>query len=147
MYKSDGGKNGMVILLAIVGMVCWGIAPIFAKIGLQNVNPLAGLALRTMLAAGLIVGWVVLDGTISNIKTIPFNSWILIGIEAILATLIGDLAYYAAIKKGDVSLVTIIMSSSPLVTILCAVLFLGEQLTLERIAGAALVALGIVLII
>ena len=147
MRKFNGGKNGMVILLALIGMVCWGIAPIFAKIGLRNVNPLAGLALRTMLAASLIVGWVIIDGTIANVKAIPFNSWIIIGIEAILATLVGDLAYYAAIKKGDVSLVTIIMSSSPLVTILCATLFLGEVITLERIAGAALVVLGIVLII
>lgn len=147
MYIFNGGKNGMVILLAIIGMVCWGIAPIFAKIGLQNVNPLAGLALRTMLAASLIVGWVVLDGTIANVKSIPFSSWLIIGIEAILATLIGDLAYFAAIKKGDVSLVTIIMSSSPLVTILCAAIFLGEHITFQRLAGAALVVLGIVLII
>jgi bacterial/archaeal transporter family protein len=137
----------MVILLSIIGMICWGIAPIFAKIGLQNVNPLAGLALRTMLAAGLITGWVILDGTISNVQAIPFNTWILIGIEAILATLVGDLAYFAAIKKGDVSLVTIIMSSSPLITILCAVISLGEKITFERIAGGALVVLGIILLI
>ncbi len=137
----------MVILLALAGMVCWGIAPIFAKIGLSNATPLAGLALRTMFAAGLIIGWVIIDGTMSSIKDIPFNSWILIAIEAILATLVGDLAYYAAIKKGDVSLVTIIMSSSPLVTIICSVLFMGEQITLERIIGAALIILGIICIV
>lgn len=137
----------MVFILSIFGMICWGIAPIFAKIGLNNVNPLAGLAIRTMLAAGLITSWVAVSGNVSQIRHIPFNSWVLIAIEAILATLVGDLAYYAAIKKGDVSMVSIIMSSSPLVTILCASIFLGEKITLMRVAGSVLVILGIVLVI
>lgn len=137
----------MVFVFAIFGMICWGIAPIFAKIGLNNVNPLAGLTLRTLFAAGLITSWGTISGSIVQVKNIPFNSWVLIAIEAILATLIGDLAYFAAIKRGDVSMVAIIMSSSPLVTIVCAAIFLGEQITFWRIVGAGLVILGIVLVI
>lgn len=137
----------MVFLLALFGMICWGIAPVFAKIGLRNVDPLAGLVLRTIFAASVVSGWVIVSGSFTKISSIPVNSWWLIGVEALLATLVGDLAYYAAIKKGDVSIVTIIMSSSPLITILCAVLFLGEQITLLRLVGAGLVVLGIILIV
>lgn len=147
MHRSTGGKNKMVILLAVSGMLCWGIAPIFAKIGLSNVNPLAALALRTFFAACLIFSWVAIDGTLIQVKNIPRFSLVLIGMEAILATVVGDLAYYAAIKKGDVSLVTIIMSSSPLITILFAVIFLGEQITLFRALGTALIILGIFLVV
>jgi Predicted membrane protein len=145
--KSFGGKNTMVILLSLFGMICWGIAPIFAKVGLKNVDPMSGLILRTIMASSVVCGWVLVSGSFTKVSSIPANSWWLIAVEALLATLVGDLAYYAAIKKGDVSLVTIIMSSSPLVTILCSVLFLGEQITLIRIVGAGLVILGIVLII
>jgi len=145
--KTVGGKNKMVFLLALFGMVCWGIAPIFAKIGLKNVDPLSGLVLRTIIASSVVCGWVFLSGSFTKVSSIPANSWWLIAVEALLATLVGDLAYYAAIKKGDVSLVTIIMSSSPLITILCSVLFLGEQITMLRIIGAGLVMLGIVLIV
>lgn len=137
----------MVFLLALFGMICWGVAPVFAKIGLRNVDPLAGLVLRTIFAASVVSSWVIVSGSFSKISSIPVGSWWLIGIEALLATLVGDLAYYAAIKKGDVSIVTIIMSSSPLITILCAVLFLGEQITLVRIIGAGFVVLGIILIV
>lgn len=137
----------MVFLLALFGMICWGIAPVFAKIGLRNVDPLAGLVLRTIFAASVVSSWVIVSGSFTKISSIPVNSWWLIGVEALLATLVGDLAYYAAIKKGDVSMVTIIMSSSPLITILCAVLFLGEQISLLRIIGAGLVVLGIILIV
>lgn len=137
----------MVFLLAIFGMVCWGIAPIFAKVALKSVNPIAGLTLRTLFAASVVICWTAVSGNFIQVKNIPFNSWILIAIEAMLATLVGDLAYFAAIKRGEVSLVTIIMSSSPLVTIIFAVIFLGEQITLLRFIGAVLVILGIILII
>lgn len=137
----------MVFLLAVFGMICWGIAPVFAKIGLKNVDPMAGLVLRTIFASSVVTCWVLVSGSFSKISSIPVSAWWLIGVEALLATLVGDLAYYAAIKKGDVSIVTIIMSSSPLITILCAVLFLGEQITLLRVVGAGLVVLGIILIV
>lgn len=137
----------MVYLLAIFGMVCWGIAPIFAKIGLNNANPMAALVLRTLMAAGMVTAWIGVSGSLGQIKQIPFNSWILLGIEAILATLIGDLAYYAAIKRGEVSVVTVIMASSPLVTMICAIIFLGEQITTFRVIGATFIILGIILIV
>lgn len=137
----------MVYFLAIFGMVCWGIAPIFAKIGLNNANPMAALVLRTLMAAGMVTAWIAVSGSLGQVKQIPFNSWILLGIEAILATLIGDLAYYAAIKRGEVSVVTVIMASSPLVTMICAIIFLGEQITTFRIIGAAFIILGVILIV
>lgn len=136
----------IVFWLAIFGMICWGIAPLFAKIGLHNVDPTAALAVRTLMAATLISGWLGFSGHFDHVRAIPLNSWLLIGIEAILATLVGDLAYYAAIKRGEVSIVTVIMASSPLVTMAGAVWFLGEDLNFYKIIGASFIILGIILI-
>lgn len=137
----------MVIWIALFGMLCWGVAPIFLKLGLNNVNPLYALVLRTMIAAGLVSGWMLISGSYNQVKTIPFSACILLTCEAILATLIGDLAYYAAIKKGDISVVTVIMASSPLVTMLGATIFLGEHITAIKVIGASLIILGIILIV
>lgn len=136
----------MVIWIALFGMVCWGIAPIFAKLGLNNVNPVAGLVLRTMMAACLVTSWVGFSGTVGQLKGISFNSWLLIGIEAVLATVVGDLAYYTAIKDGNVSVVSIIMSIAPLVTMVCSSIFLGEPLTIWRVIGAGYIIFGMILI-
>ncbi|HOJ11623.1 MAG TPA: EamA family transporter [Clostridiales bacterium] len=136
-----------VFLLALFGMICWGIAPIFAKVGLKNMNPSVGLVFRTLFAASVVTCWAVANGTFSQMKGIPVYTLLLIAIESLLATLVGDLAYFAAIKRGDVSLVTIIMSSSPFVTLLFACIFLGEKITLVRFIGAAFVITGIILII
>ncbi|MEN6351556.1 MAG: EamA family transporter [Syntrophomonas sp.] len=137
----------MGLLFAVFAMICWGIAPIFAKIGLNNVDPLAGLVLRTMIAMGVVTGWVGISGSVEHLRTIPFNSWLLIGIEALLATIVGDLAYYYAIKNEEVSLVSIILSTSPLVTMFCAVIFLGEPVTIWRVIGAVYIVLGMILVI
>jgi transporter family protein len=133
----------MYYLLAFVGMICWGIAPLFAKLGLKDVDPLMGLAVRTVFSLIIISSIMTINGSIFALKSISTKTLILLFIEAVLASSLGDLAYFAAIKKGDVSIVTIIMSSSPLVTILCATLFLGEPFTLPRVIGAVLIVIGI----
>lgn len=137
----------MVFLLALIGMICWGIAPIFVKLGLKDVNPLIGLFVRTTFTLIVISGWMFLDGSITKVKNLTPTALTLLAAEAVFATLIGDLAYFAAIKRGAVSLVTIIMSSSPLITIICSIIFLGEHVTMTRLLGTGLIIIGIVLAI
>lgn len=137
----------MVFLLAIVGMVCWGVAPIFVKLGLKDINPLVGLFIRTIITGILISGVLMANGGFSQFKNVSLSCLGILLVEAILATLVGDLAYFAAIKRGSVSLVTIIMSSSPLITVICAVTFLGEAITVGKVVGAGFIILGIVLVV
>ncbi|MBU5440058.1 EamA family transporter [Tissierella sp. MSJ-40] len=139
----------MVFWLSIFGMICWGIAPIFAKIGLKDLDPLVGLIIRTLIASLFAISFLVLklsDGILIQIKNISFKTWLFITIEALLATLVGDLAYYAAIKKGSVSVVATIMASSPLVTMIVSTIFLGEDITLTKIFGAILIIGGIMIV-
>ena len=70
MIKFLGGKKKMVFLLALFGMVCWGIAPIFAKIALKNIDPLSGLVLRTIFAASVVSGWVIFSGSFAKVSSI-----------------------------------------------------------------------------
>lgn len=136
-----------VFLLAIFGMICWGFAPVFGKLGLSKADPLAGLALRTYLSTGLLTVFMILSGRWTHILEIPKHSYLYIGIEGVLATLVGDLAYYAALKYGEVSFVTLIMSSSPLVSILASCWILNEEMTLTKFFGAVLILAGVALIV
>jgi transporter family protein len=127
-------------------MVCWGLAPVFAKLGLSNVSPMAGLAIRTYISVSLLTTWVLCNGTWLEFKNISRQATWLIAIEAILATLVGDFAYYAALKYGQVTFVTIVMSCSPLVSMIAAVLFLNEEITLLKLLGSVFVVLGLGLV-
>jgi transporter family protein len=137
----------MVYIFAIIGMICWGISPIFAKLGLKDVSPLAGLSVRTFFTAAIIFLWLILSGSIEELRGIPAKTLFLLIIEAILATLIGDFAYFAALRQGSASIVMLIMALSPVVTIICSVIFLNEHLTYTHLIGACLAIIGLILII
>lgn len=135
----------MFYLLAIIATVCWGLAPLFAKIGLRDLNPMVGLAIRTGVTTVLLTGWMLADGSLFKINQITLPVFLILASESILATLIGDWAYYSAVKMGSASMVTIIMSCSPLVTIAFSIMFLGEALSIKRIIGVFFIIGGIIL--
>lgn len=137
----------MVYLLAIIGMICWGISPLFAKWGLKDIDPLVGLAIRTIFTAFVVFTWICLNGSVSTLKTIPCKTYGMLIAEAITATVIGDLAYFAALKRGSPSVVMLIMSCSPLVTIISSVLLMGEKISISNLIGAALIITGIIIIV
>lgn len=139
-------KNSLfVIISAFIGMICWGITPLFVKLGLKGIDPHIGLAIRTATTTIILTGWMILDGSFSKLGQVPAAALVFLIIEAFIATFVGDLAYFAAIKNGSVSLVAIILSCSPLVTMLLSALFLHESITGARVAGSLLIIGGIIL--
>ncbi|MDI7247049.1 MAG: EamA family transporter [Bacillota bacterium] len=134
------------VLVALFGALCWGIAPIFGKIGLARVDPLAGLCLRTLIASGIVTGWLLVSGELRAMETVSSRAWLFIALEAILATLVGDLAYYAALKCGGAAQVTLVMSTAPLFTLIIAVVYLREVTTWAQVIGAVLIVCGLFLV-
>lgn len=145
MNSSSSNGNLTTIIFAFIGMVCWGITPLFVKLGLKDMAPQIGLAIRTATTTIILTGWMIASGTFSKLGEVSTAALIFLIIEAIIATFIGDLAYFIAIKNGQVSLVSIILSCSPLVTILFASLFLKEAVTVTQIIGSILIIGGVIL--
>jgi transporter family protein len=135
----------MVVLFAFIGMLCWGITPIFVKLGLKQLDPHIGLAIRTATTTIILTGWMITDGSFAKLGQVPVSALVFLIIEAFIATFVGDLAYFAAVKNGSVSLVAIILSCSPLVTMLLSTLFLHEAITATRVVGSLLIIGGIAL--
>lgn len=133
----------MVILFAVFGMLCWGLAPIFGTFSLRGVNPATALSLRTFLAATMVLGWVTFSRGYIDFVNVPRIFWIYIFIEAMLATLVGDLAYFVALKYGNVNQVSLIMACAPVVTMLASYIFLGEGASYRQILGAILISIGL----
>lgn len=137
----------MFYIFAFIGMICWGVAPIFAKTGLRGLSPVVGLSVRTFFTALILITWLFIGGYITELKSISSKALLLLIFEAIFAMLIGDLAYFSALKHGSASIVMLIMACSPLVTIICSVILLHEKLTLTNILGGCLAIIGLILII
>jgi len=133
-------------LYALLTALLWGVAPLFGKLGLEEVDALAGMTLRTMVVGAVLLLFGGFTGRLANVTSIGLKSGLLIAAEGLLASLLGHLAYYQALKLGDASRVVPVTAAFPLVTVLMAILFLGEPLTWQRVLGAALVVGGVLLI-
>lgn len=134
------------LIFALIGMFFWGIAPLFAKVGLAQVNPGVALSIRSIVITGILLGWLFTSGQVGSLAAVTPRSWLLIGAEGICASLLGHLAYYYALKAGEVSLVSPVMAGFPIITVLLAVIFLGDKFTPAKLAGTLLIVLGVLII-
>lgn len=136
----------MFFLYALAGALCLGLAPLFGKTALANVNPLTAFALRTLIAAVLMSIWFIGTKGYTELTELPFSFWPVITIEAILAALLGDLAYFYALKNGNINEVSLVMSCAPLITIILSYFIFNEMVSSYQLAGAILITLGLILI-
>jgi len=66
--------------------------------------------------------------------------------SALLGSLIGQVAYYSAMRHADASLVVPITATYPLVGAMLAIALLREPLTASKVGGALLVVAGLALL-
>lgn len=128
-------------MFAILSAVFAAATAILAKIGIDGVNSNLATAIRTIVV--LVMAWLVVFMTHSagGISTISTRSWIFLILSG-LATGASWLCYFYAIKIGDVSKVVPIDKCSLVLTIIFAVIFLGETLTWKTVIGSILLLAG-----
>jgi len=131
---------------AIIAMMLWGIAPIFGKLGLTQLEPLAALTLRSLIITLLLLVFVTFGGHWSGILSVGSQDLLFIGLEGLCSALLGHLAYYYALKYGDVGKVSPVVAAFPLVALILAIVVLGEKLTMWKMAGAATIVVGIIML-
>jgi transporter family protein len=133
--------------LAIATAVVWGIVPIMEKMGLAKIAPLSGLLIRS---CGVIIGGACLilfnnqvlkDAFKADIKTI-----ILLVLGGLMASIIGQMFFYSALKEGEASKLVPIAGMYPLVSFLLGLVFLGEAFTIPKAIGMGFVLLGVFLL-
>lgn len=136
---------------ALLAALLWGVAPIFAKLGLsegQMSSPNAVIirftgAMMAFLVFMLVVGRQTQWG---GIMTLPGRSIAYLFIEGICGALLGHFAYYEALRHWETSRVIGITGSAPVFTVLLAIVLLGDSVTWGKIAGTLLIVAGVILL-
>lgn len=137
----------MWILLAVLSAVFAGVTSILAKCGIRDTDSDVVTALRTGVV--LVFAWIMVfvvgaQGGIRDISPQSFLFLILSG----LATGASWLCYFRALSLGDVNKVVPIDKSSTILTVLFAILILGETNHLAvRLTGIVLIGIGTLLMI
>lgn len=135
----------MWFVYALLSALFAALTAIFAKLGVANVNSNLATGIRTVVI--LIMVWfiVMARGEAKGISTLSKQNIIFLIISGI-ATGLSWLFYFKALQLGNVSQVAPVDKLSVAITIIMAVIFLGEPLTLKTFAGASLIILGTVVL-
>lgn len=134
-------QKNMWLLFAILSAVFAAATAILAKIGIDGVDSNLATAIRTIVVLALAWGMVFLTNSAGGISSISTRSWIFLILSG-LATGASWLCYFYAIKTGNVSKVVPIDKCSLVLTIIFAVIFLGEALTWKTVVGSILLLAG-----
>lgn len=136
----------MWILYAIGSSFFAGITAILAKCGIKKTDTDVATAIRTVVV--LLFSWIMvwLTGTGSSISELS-NRTLLFLILSGLATGASWLCYFHALQKGDINKVVPIDKLSTVLTILLALIFLGEGLSIKKAGAVLLIAIGTMLMI
>ncbi len=131
----------MWLLFAILSAVFAAATAILAKIGIEGVNSNLATAIRTVVVLLMAWGMVFITNTQGGISSISTRSWLFLILSG-LTTGASWLCYFYAIKIGEVSKVVPIDKCSLILTIVFAVIFLGEAFTWKTLVGSLLLLAG-----
>ena len=98
---------------AILAALVWGIAPILEKTGLKNIEPLSGVLVRS---GGVILGAIIMSLCNINVfksalKADP-RAILFLFMGGLLASILGQMFFYNALKHGEVSKMVPIAASA-----------------------------------
>lgn len=133
-------------LYALLSALFAALTAIFAKVGVENVNSNLATAIRTVVV--LVMIWLIVfsRGEMKGISELSPKTWFFLGISGV-ATGLSWIFYFKALQMGEVSKVAGIDKLSLALTIIFAVIFLGETLTWKTAAGAGLIIIGTLFLI
>ena len=136
----------MWVLFAFGSALFAGLTSILAKCGIKKTDSNVATAIRTVVV--LIFSWlmVLVVGSFQTISSINGKTWLFLVLSG-LATGASWLCYFRALQLGDINKVVPIDKSSMILTILLALVFLGEGLTWIKALAIAAIAVGTFLMI
>jgi transporter family protein len=124
-----------------------GLTAILAKVGIRHTPSNLATAIRTAIV--LLFAWLVvlIVGSAHTIGSLSPTTWLFLGLSG-LATGGSWLCYFKALQLADVNQVAPVDKSSIILTVLFAILLLGETTSLAlRLVGITVIGIGTYLMI
>ena len=145
--KERVGAMDRAFFFAVLTSLIWGFAPAFEKLGLTGrIDPFLGVVIRTIPIAVISLVTLVVMGRTGSLTTVDPKSALFVMAGGVIAGLLGQFAFYSALKTGQASVVVPIAATYPLVAFVVSMVFLGEPFTWQKAAGICLVVGGVIML-
>jgi drug/metabolite transporter (DMT)-like permease len=128
---------------ALGSAASWAIGSIlFKRLG-EHLSPVAMTLAKGCLSVLLLSIALLFTGT----ATLSINAWMLLIASGLCGIALGDTFFFAALRRLSPHTLVILLMSGQVLTVLLAVVFLGERLKLVQWGGIVLVILGIGIVV
>jgi len=129
---------------ALLAALTWAIAPLLEKWALGRLDPVPGLLPRSLgVLIGILVFYPFIPSWRAGVLGMGLKPVLALAAAGFLASILGQYFAYNAMKRAEVSLVSPVAASWPLLVLVFGWLFLGEALTIKKAAGCLLVVAGL----
>ncbi len=131
----------MWLLFAAASAFFAGITAILAKCGIRQTDSTVATALRTCVV--LVMAWIMVpvSGQWAGMQEMTGKAMLFLVLSG-LCTGASWLCYFRALQIGDINRVVPVDKTSTVLTILLALIFLGEGVTLLKVAAMVLILAG-----
>jgi drug/metabolite transporter (DMT)-like permease len=143
----SGDQNfllGSLILLSTP--VLWATYSLLGKKIIDRYNPLLVAVYVNVLGGLCLIPFSLAEHSFYQIFTISLNGWLAILFLAVTCSLVGYYIWLYVMKQVGPAITSSFLFAEPLVTVLFAILFVGERLGIFIPAGAFLIFLGVYLV-
>ena len=136
----------MWVLFAFLSAIFAGMTSILAKCGIKKTDSNVATFIRTLVVLPLSLLMAVIVNPNFSLGAVSSKTLVFLVLSG-LSTGASWLCYFRALSKGDINKVVPIDKSSTVLTIILAVIFLGEKVTLYKTLGVVFIAIGTLLMI
>ena len=136
----------MWVLFAFLSAFFAGMTSILAKCGIKKTDSNVATFIRTLVVLPLSLLMALIVNPNFSLGAVSTKTLVFLVLSG-LSTGASWLCYFRALSKGDINKVVPIDKSSTVLTIILAVVFLGERVTVYKTLGVVFIAIGTLLMI
>jgi drug/metabolite transporter (DMT)-like permease len=130
------------VILSLLSAACFALNATAARRAVLSGTVLQGLMITVPLGVPMFIVLMIVMGETHLLTSFPLAAWVWFGLAGIVHFVIGRYGNYAAGAAVGVNLAAPILQTEVLITLLGAMIVLGESLTPLRALGIALVVIG-----
>jgi len=133
-------------LILLFTPVLWATYSLLGKKIMEKYSPFLVVAYVTMLGGLCLIPFSLAENSLHQIFTMSLSSWLAILFLSLTCSLVGYYIWFYVLEQVKAAVTSSFLFAEPLVTVLFAVTFLGEELSLSILAGGLLIFIGVCLV-
>jgi len=135
---------GILILLSTP--ILWTVYSLFGKKVMEKYDPFIIVAYVTMLGGVSLVPFSLAEDSLQQILAMSLNGWLAVLFLSTTCSLLGYYIWFYVMNQVGAAVTSTFLFAEPLVTVLFAVTFVGEEITSFVVAGGLLIFTGVFLV-